>query len=365
MAKQKQTLNSRIRAYFLDLIRQRRINDPLPSEREVVERFKVSRPTVNKAMSQLQLEGLIVRRKGLGSFVACAEGIVRNDLASARHDCVLMCYPNWFSYDIWQKVSLATQIGLQKGVEVYDYKLSPTTRYEKLADKVRERPGIRGVILIPPGGMLSRADIEVLGNIGVPVVSLVYCEYAALTANVSCVAKNHFMAGYLLIEYLAGLGYRRIAYVANEPENHESLIFFNGMRDALKSKGLELGNLMRSTGKMSRWHDSMPASYEFTRQTLLVCPRPQALIYDSVPGACGGLLAINRAGLQIPRDLGVVVNDAYGSFSAYSVPPLTVVHTDAAKIIGKAYEIIEKRKRESIQIDVQLLERESTQAQRA
>src|SRR5437899_8328474 len=41
----------------------------LPSEAQLVERFRVSRPTVGRALRDLQDQGLIERRVGSGSFV--------------------------------------------------------------------------------------------------------------------------------------------------------------------------------------------------------------------------------------------------------------------------------------------------------
>ena len=42
----------------------------LPSESELAEKFETTRGTVRQAMAQLSFEGLIVRRMGLGTFVA-------------------------------------------------------------------------------------------------------------------------------------------------------------------------------------------------------------------------------------------------------------------------------------------------------
>ncbi|MDD2588458.1 MAG: GntR family transcriptional regulator [Atopobiaceae bacterium] len=44
-------------------------NDLLPSAQKLCERYGVSKITITRAMDQLEVEGLIVRRKGSGSFV--------------------------------------------------------------------------------------------------------------------------------------------------------------------------------------------------------------------------------------------------------------------------------------------------------
>jgi len=43
-------------------------NRPLPSEPELVDRYRVSRTTVRRALAQLEREGRIVRRRGSGTF---------------------------------------------------------------------------------------------------------------------------------------------------------------------------------------------------------------------------------------------------------------------------------------------------------
>ncbi|MFC7547884.1 GntR family transcriptional regulator [Plantactinospora sp. GCM10030261] len=47
-----------------------RPHDPLPSERELVGRFGVSRATVRQAVGRLEDEGLVYRAQGAGTFVA-------------------------------------------------------------------------------------------------------------------------------------------------------------------------------------------------------------------------------------------------------------------------------------------------------
>lgn len=53
----------------------------IPSERELSEAFGISRMTVRQALSQMESEGLIVRQKGRGTFVA-GHKIVQNNIKS-------------------------------------------------------------------------------------------------------------------------------------------------------------------------------------------------------------------------------------------------------------------------------------------
>src|SRR5436853_6116153 len=46
------------------------IDSALPPERELVETYQVSRMTIRQAISELVNEGILVRRRGIGTFVA-------------------------------------------------------------------------------------------------------------------------------------------------------------------------------------------------------------------------------------------------------------------------------------------------------
>jgi len=61
-----------IKQSISDALRDGRLKpgDRVPSEAELVDRFEVSRMTANRALRELQASGVIVRRAGIGSFIA-------------------------------------------------------------------------------------------------------------------------------------------------------------------------------------------------------------------------------------------------------------------------------------------------------
>ncbi len=52
-----------------------RTGEPFPSERDLAKRFKVSRATANKVISNLVAEGMLLLRPGIGTFVAPNRGL--------------------------------------------------------------------------------------------------------------------------------------------------------------------------------------------------------------------------------------------------------------------------------------------------
>ncbi|HEY9564970.1 MAG TPA: GntR family transcriptional regulator, partial [Nocardioides sp.] len=59
-----------VRDYLRELISERPVGSPAPSERHLVARFGVARMTVRQAIESLVAEGLLVRVRGKWTFVA-------------------------------------------------------------------------------------------------------------------------------------------------------------------------------------------------------------------------------------------------------------------------------------------------------
>jgi GntR family transcriptional regulator, arabinose operon transcriptional repressor len=349
-----------LRAWVLEKMAPLRVGDQLPPEKELAQQFGVSVLTAHKVMADLQKDGLVQRTRGRGTFVAAKEGQVRSEGSSGRKGRVVMVYPHWFSNDIWEKADLAQQAALRSGLELVDYKVAAGTTYRQLLRFVRDTQAVKGVILIPPGGHLDSKELKTLDGLGVPVVLLVSSEYLSLAENVFSVARDNFKAGYRLAELLLTKGHREIGYVANEPPHLDGERFLAGLRKAMEDHGVPSRSLRMPQERTRVYENSMVAGHRFTA-AMLRKDRPTALIYDSVPGAMGGMRAIHETQLRIPEDLSLVVNDDYNRFEQYLCPALTTIELERHEMVAKAFEIIrggEKAQR-TFSMDVRIVERES------
>jgi GntR family histidine utilization transcriptional repressor len=96
----------------------------MPSEAELVARFAVSRMTVNRALRELQTEGLVTRTQGVGTFAAplhrVSSTLTIRDLHEEiearghRHEAVVQVQTRERA-----SAALAAQLGLASGAAVF------------------------------------------------------------------------------------------------------------------------------------------------------------------------------------------------------------------------------------------------------
>jgi DNA-binding LacI/PurR family transcriptional regulator len=134
------------------------------------------------------------------------------------------------------------------------------------------------------------------------------------------VRNDDLRGGRLAGEYLAGMGHRRIAYVAGPEHAMASELRLEGCQDVLALSGAAIPPEWVVQG------NGQPEMAERAVLPLLRAagPRPTAVFCYNDVTAMGVLRAVKAAGLRVPEDISILGCDDIAS-APYLDPPLTTI----------------------------------------
>ena len=212
--------------------------------------------------------------------------------------------------------------------------------------------------LIFLGHKLPDALAETVARLGAAAPVVNGCEFSD-EMNVSSVHIDNGRAAADVMDYLYGLGHRRVGIVTGH------------MRGPINRD--RLNGVQASTARHGRTEELQVVSGDYTVESgadlgarLLAGPeRPTALFCFSDDMAFGAIHAVRRAGLNCPHDVSVVGFDDI-RLARFAAPALTTVRQPMREIGRKTVElllgIIEGgvRQRVNLTLDHELVVREST-----
>jgi LacI family transcriptional regulator len=213
-------------------------------------------------------------------------------------------------------------------------------RFSRLAS-ILERQQPAGLILSPP---LSD-DLEFI--------------HSAQRAGVKVVSNSagERAGGYAIGRHLASLGHRRIAFIKGPHEHRAAALRFDGFVDALRDFGVDQ-EPWTTTGDFT-FKSGVDAAEKVVRQnggvTALACANDDM--------AAGAMLALHRAGLEIPAAISVTGFDDT-PMSEVMWPPLTTIRQPIKEMTERAVQLlVENQANGSIadhSLPFELVVREST-----
>ena len=218
----------------------------------------------------------------------------------------------------------------------------------------RERPA--GIVLPPP---LSD-DVELLRAMkraGVRAVAISAGEQGRSVVPSSGIDER--AGGRAIGEYLVSLGHRRIGFVQGPADHLAAALRYDGFLDALRSSGVS-EEPWTVTGDFT-FKSGVEAAERLLREggtvTALACANDDM--------AAGAMLALHRAGWEIPSDISVTGFDDT-PMSDIVWPPLTTIRQPIKDIAERAVHIlIERAAKDDAEFEPlahELIVRESTAA---
>lgn len=142
------------------------------------------------------------------------------------------------------------------------------------------------------------------------------------------VSIDNYLATQQAMEYLLGLGHRRIAIISSENNYMSTRLRLQAYQDTLKKHGLEpQEGYIRYASK----DYSFKSGKKKARELLSISPRPTAIFCISDTLALGSITAAEEMGLRVPGDVTVVGFD--------DVEHTTMFHPYITTIAQPCYEL--------------------------
>lgn len=217
----------------------------LPSEAQLVERFGVSRPTVTRALRDLQTEGLIERRAGSGTYV------VENSSKPLQTQVLGLLIPELSSTEIFQAIcgelgalARGNGYGLLWGGSPTPYAQRDSSP-EHAIDVCQQfiQKNVAGVFFAPLEYHVDKDKVnyELLDQLrksGTPVV-LLDRDVAPFPQRSTCdlVTLDNFAAGFMIGEHLIRLGCTKIRFAARPGSAATVEARISGVREAIVRNG--------------------------------------------------------------------------------------------------------------------------------
>ncbi len=242
-------------------------DEPICTEKQLSQQYGVSRITAKRAITDLEHQGVLYRKRGVGSFVAKnSENKKEKPLARPMQPSNTFAFLLPFDTAKGGLIDTVTELstvlneaGYFMGIYITNEKVSK----EKNAIKQLLQQHISGIVYYPRG---SKIHLDLLNNFvinGKPVVIIDKTNDCPYIHNV---VSDNVKGGMLLTEHLISLGHKKIAFVSNASIEDTSSVRdrFGGFLNALRSNNL-------------------PASADYVASSLGYLTEKTALSGSSIP----------------------------------------------------------------------------------
>lgn len=164
-------------------------------------------------------------------------------------------------------------------------------------------------------------------------IPTVVLDYATTASHTVC-SDNRNGAGQA-VEYLAGLGHRRIAHISGGLNTFPGSQRQQGYKAAMLQQKLELNDSYIVTGA----YYSMESGYESMLELLRLPERPTAVFASGDLLAFGAVKAVQDSGLSVPGDISVIGYDDI-DLARFVTPALTTIRQDTERLGSCAAEML-------------------------
>ncbi|MED5019523.1 substrate-binding domain-containing protein [Paenibacillus chibensis] len=311
-------LYQKIQQYILELIRSNGLQpgERIPTEKELMEQFNVSKITVVKALSTLADEQIIDRVPGKGSFVGKRKQV---DSTSIKDESPLpkpatsgvqaskligLVIPSILDYFAIRLINGVKNTLAKQGYRVMILLSDGDIEKEKEALKTLQSIGAEGIVIFPVDEEHYNEELLSMKFSGYPFVLM---DRFLPGVETDYIAADGKLGAKLAVDYLWELGHRQIAICSDSPIQTLTVQErIEGYVNALKMKGA----MINPAHIITDFH--IESLREAENHPLLRYMRNKmATAYITLNGRLGVQMyqLAKQAGLKVPEDLSIISFD--------------------------------------------------------
>ena len=283
------------------------IGAKIPTEHEIVEKYKVSRVTARMALRSLRKDGTVKSYAGRGTFLA--RKVVPSGTVTGGTRFIGVVVPSTQG----QLSEIVCAVEAQAAKMGYHMVLAYDNNDPKLQAKQIHSvlsANVDGLIVYPDREASERSDfLKMLSNIGRKGTPLVLLDRYVAGFELPCVMTDNIRGMYEATEHLICCGRRRIALIGLWENNTVHQDRRKGFMDALRDAGIHEPVCEANTGIQP--FDR--AAYEIV-SGWIKGKDAKRLPFDSIVCmndriAHGAFTALRDAGIQVPQQVALVGYD--------------------------------------------------------
>ena len=298
-----------------------KVGDKLPSEREMIRQFGVSRAAIREGLSPLVDEGILERRRGAGTFIARLEPEPQTRIFAVMVPCANSVQENVY-HQLLRPIEDALHERSSSLVLCnHDNDLEKIRRYVLRLCQDRVSGVIFAPMIISGCAEANLAALREFERAGIPFV-LIDCAVSDETLpRFTLVAANDFAAAREIVRHLVALGHRRIAFIRGLAGVFSTDQRYLGFLEEMQIQDLAVPP---EYAKQTAEEPLSEQGRRELRELLAAEAPPTAVICPHDVVAKNVIEEAHSAGLRVGADLGVVGFDDV-PFAAHLDPPLTTV----------------------------------------
>lgn len=300
----------------------------IPSERELAERFGISRSSVRETITELINSDVLFRTVGKGTFVS--ELLPREpEIAVPSISFVISEEIFHFVQTGYNKIlSGVQQVCRDRGTQLLFNSIGEESGSFNDRREKRAKRHLTGCVVV---GGVRRQVLDRLQQRGIPTV-LVDLILRDDTLDFPSVIIDYEAGAKLAVDYLYRYGHRRIGYIGFSGSQK-----YEGYWNSLERLGLTYDPRQVEFLQLLDLQPGILAGYHAMRGILSRQRLPSAMLVTNDFVAIGVLEALGMAGIKVPDQMSVVGFDDLGLKQS---PSLTTIRVDLTRVGERAAELL-------------------------